>query len=103
MNQTFQRTAKFIMANFYEMDLMNGIVILVKKDEIYNILKTMLATDYWLFSSSSTRLLRLSLIKGQSSSPCHDFSLLFQSSRPEVFCGKCVLRNFVKFTGKHLC
>ena len=46
MNQMFQRTAKFIMANFYEMDLMNGIVILVKEDEIYNILKTMLATDY---------------------------------------------------------
>ena len=46
MNQMFQRTAKFIMANFYAMDLMNGIVILVKEDEIYNILKTMLATDY---------------------------------------------------------
>ena len=28
---------------------------------------------------------------------------LFRSSRPEVFCKKCVLRNFRKFTGKHLC
>ena len=25
-----------------------------------------------------------------------------RSSRPEVFCKKCVLRNFAKFTGKHL-
>ena len=27
----------------------------------------------------------------------------FRSSRPEVFCKKGDLRNFVKFTGKHLC
>ena len=26
-----------------------------------------------------------------------------ESSRPEVFCKKGVLRNFTKFTGKHLC
>ena len=26
-----------------------------------------------------------------------------RSSRLEVFCKKCVLRNFTKFTGKHLC
>ena len=26
-----------------------------------------------------------------------------RSSRPEVFCEKGVLRNFSKFTGKHLC
>ena len=26
-----------------------------------------------------------------------------RSSRPEVFCKKCVFRNFAKFTGKHLC
>ena len=26
-----------------------------------------------------------------------------RSSRPEVFCKKRVLRNFTKFTGKHLC
>ena len=26
-----------------------------------------------------------------------------RSSRPEVFCKKGVLRNFVKFTGKHMC
>ena len=29
--------------------------------------------------------------------------ILFRSSRPEVFCKKGVLRNFTKFTGKHLC
>ena len=28
---------------------------------------------------------------------------VFRSSRPEVFWKKGVLRNFVKFTGKHLC
>ena len=39
-NQTFQRTAKFIMTDFYEMDFMKGIVILVKVDEMYNILKS---------------------------------------------------------------
>ena len=26
-----------------------------------------------------------------------------RSSRPEVFCKKCILENFAKFTGKHLC
>ena len=26
-----------------------------------------------------------------------------RSSRPVVFCKKVVLRNFAKFTGKHLC
>ena len=26
-----------------------------------------------------------------------------RSSRPEAFCKKGVLRNFAKFTGKHLC
>ena len=29
--------------------------------------------------------------------------LFFRSSRPEVFCKKGALRNFAKFTGKHLC
>ena len=32
-----------------------------------------------------------------------DEQLLNRSSRPEVFCEKGVLRNFAKFTGKHLC
>ena len=27
----------------------------------------------------------------------------YKSSRPEAFCKKGVLRNFAKFTGKHLC
>ena len=30
-------------------------------------------------------------------------TVLFRSSSPEVFCKKSVLRNFAKFTGKHLC
>ena len=35
-----------------------------------------------------------------------NFPILFkvmQSSRPELFCKKGVLRNFAKFTGKHRC
>ena len=36
---------------------------------------------------------------------CHTryCSVCYRSSRPEVFCKKGVLRNFAKFTGKHLC
>ena len=30
-------------------------------------------------------------------------SQTYRSSRPQVFCEKGVLRNFTKFTGKHLC
>ena len=45
-NQTFQRIAKFIMADFFEMDFMKGIFILVKVDEMYNILDS--ASHYLL-------------------------------------------------------
>ena len=31
------------------------------------------------------------------------FNNIIRSSRPEVFCKTGVLRNFAKFTGKHLC
>ena len=34
---------------------------------------------------------------------CHNLWTVARSSRPEVFCKKIVLRNFAKFTGKHLC
>ena len=27
---------------------------------------------------------------------------MFRSNRPDMFCKKCILRNFAKFTGKHL-
>ena len=33
----------------------------------------------------------------------HSRNKLLGSSRPEVFCKKGVLRNFARFTGKHLC
>ena len=33
----------------------------------------------------------------------HQISVQLGSSHPEVFCKKSVLRNFVKFAGKHLC
>ena len=39
-NQMFQRIEEFIMADFYKMDFMKGIVILVKVDGVYNILKS---------------------------------------------------------------
>ena len=39
-NQTFQKIAIFIMVDSYEMDFMNSIVILVKINEMYNILKS---------------------------------------------------------------
>ena len=44
-NQMFQRIAKFIMADFYEMYFMKGIVMLVKVDEMYNVLKS---ASHWL-------------------------------------------------------
>ena len=34
---------------------------------------------------------------------CIKYLLIFKSGRPDVFCKKGVLRNFVKFLGKHLC
>ena len=33
----------------------------------------------------------------------HKDTLKVRSTRPEVFCKKGVLKNFAKFTGKHLC
>ena len=39
-NQEFQRIGKFIMVDFYEMDFMKGIVMLVKADHMYNILSS---------------------------------------------------------------
>ena len=39
-NQTFQGIAQFIMVDFCEMDFMKDIVILVKVDEMNNILKS---------------------------------------------------------------
>ena len=46
-SQKVQRTAKFIMAGFYEMDFMKGIVRLVEADDIYKVLKSPL-TNFFL-------------------------------------------------------
>ena len=46
-NRTFQRIAKVIIVDFYEMDIVKGIVILVKVDEMYNILKF---ASHWLLA-----------------------------------------------------
>ena len=47
--QTFQRTTKFTMADSYEMDLVKGIVILVKvdEDEMYKVLKSLQTNRFW--------------------------------------------------------
>ena len=80
-NQTFQRIIKSIMVYFNEMNFMKGIFILVKVDEMYNILKSAshcLLVERWrwnwmikIFAGiclwMSMRLLRPSFIKGQAS------------------------------------
>ena len=43
------------------------------------------------------------LLSRKSKTQAQTRTLIVRSSRPEVFCGKGVLRNFAKFTGKHLC
>ena len=40
LKNIFQRIGKFIMADFHEKGFMKGIAILVKVDEMYNILKS---------------------------------------------------------------
>ena len=69
------------MVNFYKMDFMKGIVLLVKLDEICTVSWSPLATVYWsrdeigmddqsLFTGEMLiRLLCPSLSKGQTSSP----------------------------------
>ena len=75
-----ERTAKF-MVDFYKMDFMKGIVLLVKLDEVCTVSWRPLATVYWsrdeigmddqsLFTGEMLiRLLCPSLSKGQTSSP----------------------------------
>ena len=46
-NQKFQRTAKFTMTDFYEIDFMKAVVILVKVDEMCKILKNLLTNRFW--------------------------------------------------------
>ena len=45
---------------------------------------------------------QLSLLIVLSFSHFQYFLITYRSSRPKVFCKKAVLKNFVKFTGKHL-
>ena len=63
-NEMFQRAAKFIMSDFYGMDLMKGIAILVKVDDLCNTLKSLLATGR-VCPAISICLLRPSFIKGR--------------------------------------
>ena len=50
----FREHEKFIIADFYEMDFMKRIVILVNVDEMYKILKSLLANRFW--SRGKTRI-----------------------------------------------
>ena len=48
-NQTFQKTEKFILTNFYDMDFIKGTIILVKVGKMY-ILKSLVCD--WLLAES---------------------------------------------------
>ena len=45
-NQMFQRTPKFVMADFYEMDFMKGIAILINVDDLQKIFESLLANRF---------------------------------------------------------
>ena len=57
-----------------------------------------LANKYLQFSFFCSSLTKKNVIKIDK----RDIFFLFRRSRPEVFYKKNVLRNFAKFTGKHL-
>ena len=56
----------------------------------------------WITRSESGSLLSSKYLKRKLKMIFENF-VTHRSSRPEVFCKKDVLRNFTKFTGKHLC
>ena len=79
-----------------------------KKDASMAHLKTWLILSSFLgfetvLSEVDLGLLRLKLGGNQLHSVWNLAELKCRSSRPEVFSKKAVLRNFTKFTGKHLC
>ena len=51
----------------------------------------------------SIHLTRMNKKNRKRSSTLHSFNGLLTTSRPDVFCKKSILWNFVKFTRKHLC
>ena len=58
----------------------------------------------WSYFSLKLQILRLFRARNSKTVECR-FTLKRQRQPPEVLCKKfcCVLRNFAKFTGKHLC
>ena len=58
--------------------------------------KTQQKLKWWMHNLSSLKLYLLTIVNAP-------LSPNYRKSRPEVFCKKVVLKNFVKFTGKHLC
>lgn len=67
-NQRFQRRAKIIKGGFYEMDFIEGIVILVTVDEMYKLFSRVCPLML-------IHLIRPCLIRRQASTPCHNFLL----------------------------
>ena len=61
-----------------------------------------------MFKGFSLKQIKPTFLKGETPIfrcffKMNQISSCYRSSRPEVFCGKGVLRNFAKCTGKHLC
>ena len=64
-------------------------IVVIEKENILDLARA--AINKALLLKKKTFLILLQLL------------LIYRSSRAEVFCKKGVLRNFEKFTGKHLC
>ena len=58
---------------------------------------TLLKTCFW------SRCFPMIFVNFLTTALLRNTSVWLKNSRPEVFCKKDVLRNFPKFTGKHLC
>ena len=85
-NQTFQRTVKFNMTSFYEMEFMKGIFILPKMQDLEKSASQSFIVERWNLNIKDVAGVCLSLpicllssffIKWQAPSPCHSFLLLF--------------------------
>ena len=59
-------------------------------------------TKCLLFNRCSSNIINVILVLIKIDLFIQNSYVFFRSSRPEVFCKKGVLRNFARFTGKHL-
>ena len=71
------------------------------------VLNTAMQTDtlvnMWKENIGSLQPARYNEVWDRINDEANEEFVTVRSSRPEVFCEKGVLRNFAKFTGKHLC